>query len=422
MSVSLKNFLHLVGLNGLAVGVKLVTLLGLSKLLAVMVGPAGLATVGQLQNLLQVSTMLGSGSIGTGVTKLTAAKDSTHYRAKVLLSSAYIVAACSAGVALLLVLFADVISILIFSDPKLTWLVRLVSVGTFFSAFNLLILAYLNGCGDNRGYVIANIVGSLISLLLIAPAIQLFGVSGALASLCLYQGLSVGASGWIARNHLSNALHSGVTIKIRSWLKRLAPFALMAATSAVCIPLSHILIRYYLTDSFGVEFAGYWEAILRVSSAYLMLITLTLSLYFVPRFSQLRDWAAASTEIRLGSFTMLPMMVTLCLTLYWSNNWVVTLLLTEDFLPMAHLLPWQAMGDTLKVGALIVAYLMLGKTMTRLYVVSEIVTSSFFIIAVIFACQEFGFDGVVYAHIATYLFYWPIIYLYIRKNMRALYG
>ena len=47
---------------------------------------------------------------------------------------------------------------------------------------------------------------------------------------------------------------------------------------------------------------------------------------------------------------------------------------------MAHLLPWQAMGDTLKVGALIVAYLMLGKTMTRLYVVSEIVTSSFFIL------------------------------------------
>ena len=59
-------------LNAIAVAVKMATLLGLNKVLALYVGPAGYAAIGQLQNAVTMFTTLASGAVSTGVTKYTA--------------------------------------------------------------------------------------------------------------------------------------------------------------------------------------------------------------------------------------------------------------------------------------------------------------------------------------------------------------
>lgn len=59
-------------LNGFAVVVKMLTLLGINKILAVYVGPSGYAALGQFQNAVQMITTFASGAINIGVTKYTA--------------------------------------------------------------------------------------------------------------------------------------------------------------------------------------------------------------------------------------------------------------------------------------------------------------------------------------------------------------
>ena len=59
-------------LNGIAVAIKMLTLLGINKILAIYVGPAGYAALGQFQNAVQMITTFASGAINTGVTKYTA--------------------------------------------------------------------------------------------------------------------------------------------------------------------------------------------------------------------------------------------------------------------------------------------------------------------------------------------------------------
>jgi len=59
-------------LNAIAVGVKMLTLLGINKILAVYVGPSGYATLGQFQNSVQMISTIASGAVHTGVTKYTA--------------------------------------------------------------------------------------------------------------------------------------------------------------------------------------------------------------------------------------------------------------------------------------------------------------------------------------------------------------
>src|SRR5690606_31223521 len=59
-------------LNGIAVLIKMLTLLGLNKILAVYVGPAGYAVVGQFQNAVQMISTFANGAVKQGVTKATA--------------------------------------------------------------------------------------------------------------------------------------------------------------------------------------------------------------------------------------------------------------------------------------------------------------------------------------------------------------
>ena len=58
--------------NGIAVVVKMLTMLGINKVLAIFVGPAGYGALGQFQNAVQMMTTLTNGAINVGVTKYTA--------------------------------------------------------------------------------------------------------------------------------------------------------------------------------------------------------------------------------------------------------------------------------------------------------------------------------------------------------------
>ena len=59
-------------LSGISVFFKVLTLLGINKILAIYVGPSGYATIGQLQNVLQICTGVLTGTLSNGITKLTA--------------------------------------------------------------------------------------------------------------------------------------------------------------------------------------------------------------------------------------------------------------------------------------------------------------------------------------------------------------
>ena len=59
-------------LNGIAVVVKVASALVLNKILAIYVGPAGYAVIGQFQNAVSMVVNLAGGVVATGVTKATA--------------------------------------------------------------------------------------------------------------------------------------------------------------------------------------------------------------------------------------------------------------------------------------------------------------------------------------------------------------
>lgn len=397
-------------LNGVAVLVRVLTLLGLNKILALYVGPAGYATLGQFQNAVQMITTLASGAINTGVTKYTAAYHEDEERQRsVWRTAGSISLAGSLVAAALLVVFSRTLAESFLKDPGLASVFVWFAAALVFFVFNTLLLAILNGKKEIATYVVANIAGSLFAFGVTALLAVNFGVYGALVALAVYQSLNfvvtlvlVCRKKWFKLAYLLGGVDRAVA-------RNLAKFTLMALTSAACVPVSHLLIRNHLGETLGWNYAGYWEAMWRLSTAYLMLVTTTLGVYYLPRLAELRDLPAIKLEILQGYRVILPVAAACAATIYLLRNVIVRALFTEEFGPMGQLFAWQMVGDTLKIGSWILAYLMLAKAMMKLFVISEVLSASLFVLLTVQLTDRHGLEGVAMAHAANYLLYWLLM-------------
>ncbi|RCL29122.1 O-antigen translocase [Pseudomonas sp. AFG_SD02_1510_Pfu_092] len=408
-------------LNAIAVFVKMATLLGLNKVLALYVGPAGYAAIGQLQNAVTMFTTLASGAVSTGVTKYTAEfADRPDEQHRLWRTAGTLSLLVSCVLAILIVALRAPLAGWFFNDQALAPVLVWFAATLVFFAFNSLLLGILNGKKDVQRYVLANILGSLISLVVTCALTIRLGLYGALVSLAVYQSLSFVATlvicmrtSWFRPGDFIGALD-------RQSLSRLAKFALMAVVTACSLPVCHVFIRDYLGTEFGWDHAGYWEAMWRLSTAYLMLITTTLAVYYLPRLSELCEANELRREIIQGYKLILPLTVAAGLVIYLLRDFIIHVLFSESFLPMRDLFAWQMVGDSLKVVSWLMAYLMLGKALTRLYLVTEILSTLSLYALTVYFTQLWGYEQVTLAYAANYLLYGIVMYFSVFRRLHII--
>ena len=414
------NLLKTSALNGIAVLIKTATMFILNKVLAVYVGPSGYAVIGQFQNFIQIVTSFAGGAINTAVIKYTAQyyEDENRQRA-IWRTAGSIVLLFSIIIAFLILILQKQLSIYIFQTDEFQSIFVWFAVFLLFFNFNALFLAILNGKKEILRLVTANIAGSIFSLIVTGLLAFKFNLYGALVALSINQSilffvtlLLCYKSNWFKVSYLFGKIDKTIS-------RKFAGYALMALTSSLCIPVSQILIRSYVSSEFGADYAGYWEAMIRLSGAYLMLVTTTLSVYYLPRLSELLAIDDIKKEVYLGYKVIFPAALFGAVMVYLLRDWIIELLFTDAFLPMRELFLWQMIGDSLKIGSWILAYLMLSKAMTKLFIVTEIVFSVLLIVLTYLFTKIFGFEGVSIAYLVNYAIYWIVMSLTIFRNLRS---
>ena len=408
-------------LNGIAVAVKVASALVLNKILAVYVGPAGYAIIGQFQNAVSIVVNLAGGVVATGVTKATAqhyddeAKQHAVWQTAIRFSLG---ASLIAGMSLLFV-----------GDWLSAWLLHRVDMSSVFvwlaltlpaMAANNLLLAIVNGKKEVGIYVIANIIGSLVSLLVIGLLAYYFGLYGALvaftinpAVVLLATAAIVARRDWFKARFLWGQMN-------RPALRELSGFGLMGLTSAMTVPISYMIIRDHLATVLGLTAAGYWQASWKISEIYLMLMTSTLAVYYLPRLAEIRTAPELKTEIIKVYRFVMPIVAVGAVTIFLLRDFIIHVLFTADFLPMRELFPWQLAGDVIKIGSWVLGYIMLGRAMVKVFVITEIVFSISFVLLSWLLVGIFGLVGVSMAYAINYCLYWVGMGYLVINEMRRM--
>lgn len=408
-------------LNGVAVAVKVSAAMLLNKILAVYAGPAGYAAIGQFQNALAVALSLAGGVLAPGVTKGTAEHFDDEARQH---------AAWQTAVKLSLVATAIASATLLLAGPWLSerLLQRLDMSSVFVGlglalpaiAANNLLLAIINGKKEVGIYVTANIMGSLLSLVIIGLLTYVWGLYGALLAIAISPGaLLLGTAALVYRRAWFKAkfLWGNVDYPM---LRELSGFGLMGLTSAITAPLAYMFIRDHLSASLGLSAAGYWQASWKISEIYLMLVTVTLSVYYLPRLAEIKVARELRSEILKVYSLVLPVVVVGAIVMYVLRDFIIHSLFSRDFEPMRDLFLWQLTGDVLKIGSWILSFIMLGKAMVKTFVLTEVVFSLFFYWLTVALVDRYGLVGVSIAYAVNYSLYWVVMaYLvkYVMRNM-----
>ncbi|TWR94135.1 O-antigen translocase [Pseudomonas saxonica] len=407
-------------LNGIAVLIKMLTLLGINKVLAIYVGPAGYAALGQFQNAVQMITVFSSGAINTGVTKYTAQyhADEAKQR-KVWKASGTIALIGSIFTAVIIVCFKDSLADFFLNDRTLSSVFVWFASTLVFFTMNTLLLAILNGKKEIVAYVVANIAGSVFALLVTIGLTIYFGLYGALVALAVYQSLSFfitlylcTTTKWFKFHYLFGRVDKATALD-------LSKYTAMALTSTACIPICQIFIRDYIGESISWDAAGYWEAMWRLSAAYLMLMTTTLSVYYLPRLSEIVGVSDIRKEIINGYKVILPITIFAALMIYMLRDFIVHVLFSSEFLPMRELFGWQVIGDVMKICSWLFAYVMLGKAMFKLFMVTEVFFSiTLYVLTRVF-CDRYGLVGTAMAYTLNYFCYWVVIAICVNYTLKS---
>ena len=403
-------------LTGISTIIKMLSAFIINKVVAVYIGPSGLAIVGQLQNFTTIITTFSNGAISSGIVKYTAEYQTIEEKKKIFSSSIVISLICSFIISIFLFIFSDYLSELILKDSIYSSVFIVFGATIFLFALNIVLISILNGQKEILKYVLVNIAGSIFSLILTSILVIKLNLMGALYALVIYQSVIffvtlafVVKSSWFKLEYFIQGLDKESLIK-------LSKYSLMAATSALTVPISHLIIRDYIGENLGWDSAGYWQGIWYISTMYLMLVTTTLGVYYLPRLSEIQDNKELRKEIFDGYKIIIPIVIFASFLIFLLKEYIILIAFSKEFMPMMELFAWQLIGDVIKIASWLLAYLMLAKAMTKVFIYTEILFSALFVLLSILFVNNFGLIGITYAFSLNYFLYLVVMIFIFRKR------
>lgn len=406
-------------LSGIAVLVRVATGFAVAKVVALSIGPSGFALLGQVGNVAALLSTFASGGINAGVVKYLAEWRGDDVSVRRLVHTAVVLALASALIiGMTLVLLSRQFARILLHDPSFTPVFVVLGLAVLPIAVNGLLAALLNGNHQITAYVALNVAVSVLALVTTVALVVGWGVHGALHSFAAGQIVVLGITMWVAqRTGWLGRLRPRAADFDPVIAKKLGAFGLMTLTTAVTLPLAQIVIRNYLGATLSWTDAGHWQAIWQISDGYLLLITMTLGVYYLPRLSQLQEPSEIRREIARGFRIWVPLAAALALSIYLARDLLIWLLFAPEFTPMRHLFAFQLVGDVLKVASWLLAFLMVAKAMTRRFIATEVTFAVTFVLMSRWMVDAYGLVGVTYAFAINYLLYFVLLWFLLRREL-----
>jgi O-antigen/teichoic acid export membrane protein len=404
-------------LNSLSVALKIGIGLITSKILAIFVGPSGMALVGNLRNFLTSLENISTLGFQNGIVKYASENEKSKSELQKIVSTVFI---SLLFVALLLsgILFftASYWNQSIFgNNTEYLAVFKVLALVLPTYGFSIFFIAVINGLGKFKKVIWINIIGNIIGLLTSVFLIMQFKTIGALMSIVIAPALLFLVTFYMIQKEIQFFQMIRFHLFDFQVLKNLSSYTLMTVVSSVFGPFVLLAIRNHIIHNLGIEQAGYWESMTRISSYYLMFVSTILSVYFLPKLSK-----ASSNEETKSIFWqyykfILPVFVLVLVVLYLARFFVVKLLFSEEFLPVVNLFFWQLLGDVFKVCALILGFQFFAKKMTSAFIITELFSFSVLYFVCLYFIKIFQIEGVVIAYAFDNLVYLLVLVVYFRK-------
>lgn len=394
------------------------------KVIATKIGPEGISLLGQFQNITGIMILIATMAIGQGVIKYLAEFNSDkNKQQQIFKNGLWIVIISSIIVAIIALALSKPLSLFSFKQANYKSVYFLFGIFLPLISINTFMTWVLNGLKYISWLTLVNISASAINLIITIIFANQLGIYGVLISTNFVNLFLVVLNFYIFNKYRWFSFSSLKLNFDKAILISLLKFSSMGFLAGFGLPFCQILIRNKLISVYGIEMAGQWQAVSKISDFYLGFVLSVLAVYYLPRFSEIVNKESLKAEIVNGYKYLIPVVSAMALIIWLFRYFIINILLTENFLPSAQLFGFQMIGDVFKVMAWLLSSLLWAKAMTKTYLILDTI---FFIlyIFITFACLSiFGFKGVSIGFFIEYFLYWIVLiiifyrYLKVKKNI-----
>ena len=397
--------------SSFSVALKIITAFISSKFVAIHLGPEGMGLLGQLTNFITIATMFSGGILTNGIIKLTADYNANcKEKLNPLIQTSFSITLVSCFFSsILLLVGSTTFSNILLLNKQYSFIFQSFGVTIFFTSLNTYFLSLLNGFKNFRKYNFLNALSSIFSLIITILLIKFHGLNGALMALVLNQVFNFFIIYIFVRKE-SWFNYRIFKIKFDSWqLQSLGKISLMMLVTAVTVPVAQLLIRNFIIKDFGLQTAGIWESVIKISNVHLLFFLTVLTTYYLPKLSEIKSDLVLKKEIVSGYKITLPIILLSCLLIFLCKQFIIKLLYADAFLPAASLMNWQLIGDFFKIISYFLAFIMIARSLSATYIISEIIFSVLYFILVVVFTTKIGIQGATIAYAVNYIVYFVFL-------------
>ena len=409
------NFIKTSFLSGLSTGISLLARLISTKIVAVYLGTNGMFLLGQLKDFLRLGNTISSFGIENGIVKYVAEFEEQKENLSNIIGTSFRINIISAFfVSLVILVFKNQISTFLQIDFDENFYFFLLVTSVISASIHTCFLSIYNGLNRIKLFVIVNIISNIVSAIILVLFVLKMQIIGAFYALVINQILS------LIINIIFYAVYKPFLIQwifkkyINEYFKKLSSFSIMAIVGPVCLIISSFIVRDYLYDKFGSDYAGSWEAMWRISAIYLLFLITTFKFYLIPTFSKLNDIELKKEVFKIWKIVV-PIIILITTAVYFSKNIIINLLLSNEFILINSIIFFHLIGDIIKINCWVLGNIMISKAKTKSFVFFQIEWSLLFVTLSYVFIEKYGFVGVSISYFVTYIIHFSLLNIYFKK-------
>lgn len=371
------------------------------KLIAVMLGTAGVGLIGIYNAIIMLSsTVTNMGLSNSGVREIATARSKQDHElvAEVRLAIFRLASILGAIGVIVLALLSPWVSYWLFGSRDKAVAISIIGLTLFFNGFNVAQKAIIQGHRRIGDLARLSIIAAGISTLLAALLYFYLGEQGIVHALVLTSLVGV-----LIAAYYSRRLTSSPTV--RSWgrsvfhCRRLIVVGSAVAWGMLLAQVVPFYAKSLIVTNLGVSENGLYVAAFAISGLFANFVLNAMSSDYFPRLSAVatdppRMNRLVNEQTEIGILVALPGVV----AAFAFAPYIISILYTDEFFPATDLLRWFLIGVMAKVVNFPIGMIMLAKGDSKIFAGSQTLVVAIHIAIVTVLFNRFGLSGAAMAY------------------------
>ncbi len=396
-----------------------------SKLIAVLLGPAGMGIAGLLNSTLGLIQGLTNFGLGTSAVKNVAEAKATGNKTRiaiVITTLRRLVWLTGILGTLCTIILSPLLSELAFNNTEYTLAFVWISVTLLLKQITAGQLVLLQGLRKLKFLANANLLGSLSGLVISIPLYYFWGLKAIPIAIIITAISALVIAYFFSRK---TKIHKVRVSKVRTIAegKNMLTMGFMLSLSSLITSGVAYIIRIFISNRGGISEVGLYNAGFAIINTYAGLVFTAMATDYYPRLSETANNNILSKQ-KINqqaeiAILILGPVITIFLVFI---KWIVIILYSDKFIAVDGMIHWAALGMLFKAVSWSVSFIFLAKGASRFFFTNELLANSYTLILNLLGYYYYGLTGLGISFLIGYLLYLIQVFLFTRKKYNFKFG